>query len=353
MVLRKKTKEGSMFREAKRFWRVARELRMIVRGLLSTGKPILAHMVVTRRCNLACGYCNEYDGYSQPVPAPALLERVDRLAELGLSALTMSGGEPLLHPCIEDIIRRARAHGMIAGLITNGYLLTPERIERFNAAGLDHLQISIDNVSPGPVSRKSLKVLDRQLRLLARYADFHVNINSVIGALDSNPQDALVIARRAAELGFTSTVGLVHDSRGQMLPLTEAERAVLGQIHGARKRSYSRFNRFQENIAAGRPNDWRCRAGARYLYICEDGLVHYCSQQRGWPAKPLAQYTRDDMRRAFLLKKPCAPSCTVSCVHQVSLLDFWRAPQTAPASATTSLVHVQTMSAGRTGTAAG
>jgi MoaA/NifB/PqqE/SkfB family radical SAM enzyme len=340
-----------MFREAKRFYRLARELRMIARGLLSTGKPILAHMVVTRRCNLACGYCNEYDHYSQPVPAATLEARVNLLAALGLSALTMSGGEPLLHPRLEDILRRARAHGMIAGLITNGYLLTPERIERLNAAGLDHLQISIDNVNPGPVSKKSLKVLDRQLRLLARYADFHVNINSVIGTRDGSPQDALVIARRAAELGFTSTVGLVHDSRGQMMPLTEEERAVLRQIRETGKRSYSRFNRFQENIAAGRPNDWRCRAGARYLYICEDGLVHYCSQQRGWPAKPLAQYTRDDIRRAFLEEKPCAPSCTVSCVHQVSYIDFWRAPQSA--SATGPLVQVETMSAGRTGATAG
>ena len=56
------------------------------------------------------------------------------------------------------------------------------------------------------------------------------------------------------------------------------------------RRSYSRFNHFQEAIANGKPNDWRCRAGARYLYICEFGLVHYCSQQRGYPGVPLAEY---------------------------------------------------------------
>ena len=105
------------------------------------------------------------------------------------------------------------------------------------------------------------------------------------------------------------------------------KREVFREIQSMGKRSYSRFNGFQENIADGRPNEWRCRAGARYMYICEDGLVHYCSQQRGWPAIPVEQYTREHIRREFLTEKSCAPSCTISCVHQVSLIDHWRAPQ--------------------------
>jgi len=55
--------------------------------------------------------------------------------------------------------------------------------------------------------------------------------------------------------------------------------------------------------------------------------VHYCSQQRGYPAKPLAEYTVADIRREFLTEKSCAPRCTVACVHQISYMDFWRAPQ--------------------------
>jgi hypothetical protein len=93
------------------------------------------------------------------------------------------------------------------------------------------------------------------------------------------------------------------------------------------KSSFTRVNAFQDNIALGRPNQWRCRAGARYLYICEDGLVHYCSQQRGYPGTPLEKYTLADIRREYVTEKSCAPHCTVSCVHQVSALDSWRAPQ--------------------------
>ncbi len=301
---------------------------MVAKGLASTDHPILAHIIPVRRCNLSCTYCNEYDDFSKPVAVEVMRARIDDLARLGTSIVTFSGGEPLLHPELDDLIAHVRKHPILAGMITNGYLLTADRIKRLNRAGLDHLQISIDNVMPDEVSKKSLKVLDKKLQLLAEHADFHVNINSVVGGGIHNPHDALVVGRRAVQLGFTSTIGIIHDGEGQLQPLSEVEREVFMQMKGLEKHHYSRFNWFQNNIANGKPNDWRCRAGARYLYICEDGLVHYCSQQRGYPGIPLEKYSVADIRREFLTEKSCAPHCTVSCVHQVSYMDHWRAPQT-------------------------
>ena len=309
-----------------------RELKMIAKALWSTDHPVLAHVIPMRRCNLSCAYCNEYDDFSKPVPLETMVERLDRLAHLGTTIITISGGEPLMHPDLDAVIAHVRRRGMIAGLITNGYLLTRERIERLNRAGLEHLQISIDNVQPDDISKKSLKVLDRKLQLLSEHAEFHVNINSVVGGGIRNPQDALTIGRRALALGFTSTVGIIHNGDGQLLPLADEERSVYSQMRAMEKASYARINYFQDNIAHGRPNHWRCRSGARYLYICENGLVHYCSQQRGYPAKPLAEYTVADIRREYLTEKSCAPHCTVSCVHQISYLDSWRGPQTRPSS---------------------
>ncbi len=315
---------------------------MILKGLVSTDHPVLAHIIPIRRCNLACAYCNEYDNSSSPVPTEAMLERVDKLARLGTTIITISGGEPLLHPDLDRIISRMRVHGILTGLITNGYLLTAERIRLLNRAGLEHLQISIDNVMPDAVSKKSLKVLDKKLQLLAEYAEFHININSVVGGGIRDPKDALVIGRRAVELGFTSTVGIIHDGSGQLRALQPEERRVYLEMKGMGKRSYAQINYFQDNIAQGRPNQWRCRAGSRYLYICEDGLVHYCSQQRGYPARPLAEYTVEDIRREFVTEKSCAPHCTVACVHQVSYFDFWRAPQNpAPAVGVSTPQFVQ------------
>ena len=218
-----------------RSWRTrARELRGVVRGLVSTRHPLLVHIIPIRRCNLACTYCNEFDDFSKPVDTAEMIRRIDRLGELGTAVITISGGEPLLHPELDQIIARMRKNGILSGMITNGYLLTAERIERLNRAGLEYLQISIDNAMPDEVSKKSLKVLDQKLKLLADHAVFQVNINSVLGSGVKNPEDALPVARRAQELGFTSTVGILHDGQGQLKPLGGREIEIFEEImaHG-------------------------------------------------------------------------------------------------------------------------
>jgi MoaA/NifB/PqqE/SkfB family radical SAM enzyme len=310
--------------------RKVRELRMVASALLHTGHPVLVQIIPARFCNLSCGYCNEYDKVSAPVALDEMYRRIDHLGRLGTAMIGLSGGEPLTHPHLDEIIRRIRKTGAIAGMITNGYLLNEARIERLNRAGLDHMQISIDNLMPDNVSMKSLKVLDKKLEMLSQYAEFHVNINSVVGGGIGDPNDALIVGRRAIELGFESTIGIIHDGSGQLKPLKEDEAKIYYQMSRRKKSNYSRFDQFQQAIVEGRPNDWRCRAGSRYLYICEDGLVHYCSQQRGYPGVPLAEYTTADVKREFLTAKSCSPNCTIGCVHRISYIDHWRAPQTTP-----------------------
>jgi MoaA/NifB/PqqE/SkfB family radical SAM enzyme len=314
--------------------RKVRSAREFLRGLVDTAHPLLVQIIPIRRCNIDCGYCNEYDKVSPPVPTGVMEQRIDKLKELGTSVVAFSGGEPMLHPDLDGLIRRIRAHGMMAGLITNGYYLVPKRIEQLNDAGLDFLQISIDNVEPDEVSKKSLRVLDKKLQHLRDHAAFDVNINSVLGGGIKNAEDARTINRRARELGFSTSIGIIHDGEGLLKPLGTAERKVYDEVSAAIngplqvfKNLYSGITNFQEQLADGKPNEWRCRAGARYLYVCEDGLVHYCSQQRGTPGIPLERYTVEDIKREFLTEKWCAPYCTVGCVHRVSTMDFWRSPQ--------------------------
>jgi MoaA/NifB/PqqE/SkfB family radical SAM enzyme len=350
MASEKKTvrASASVRRQRKlRFLRTrARELKMIGKALISTKHPVLVHVIPMRRCNLDCGYCNEYDQVSKPVPIEEMKRRLDYLAAMGTSIITISGGEPLMHPELEEVIRHIRKHGMIAGMITNGFLLSKERIASLNAAGLEHLQISIDNVVPDEVSKKSLKTLDSRLEWLSELAVFQVNINSVLGSGVKNPEDAMTIARRAIALGFTSTVGIIHDGMGQLKALSGRQIEIFEEIMNLGKRSFSRFNEFQHNVARGKEHNWRCRSGSRYLYICEDGLVHWCSQQRGYPGIPLSQYTTEMRHREYFTDKSCGPRCTVSCVQQIGILDNWRDPQNlkplsmAPAPAANDLVQI-------------
>src|SRR5688572_3172388 len=187
-------------RRLRRLERRVREAKALARAFQAPHRPVVAQIIPTRRCNLSCTYCNEFDRTSDPVPLDDLRARIDKLADLGTGIITLSGGEPLLHPDLEAIVRHIRARGAIATLITNGYLLTIAQIHALNAARLDSLQISIDNVIPDDVSKKSLKVLDQKLRWLAEHAWFDVTVNAVVGGAIANPDDALTIGRRARQL---------------------------------------------------------------------------------------------------------------------------------------------------------
>jgi len=316
---------------------VARNIARVVKALISNKHPFLAQIVPMRKCNLACKYCNEFDHTSDPVPLSDVKCWIDKLADLGTAHVTISGGEPMLHPELDRIISHIRRRKMIAGLITNGSHLDPDRIKRLNSAGLEFLQISIDNIDGDEVSKKSLRFLDQKLEHLSRHAKFRVNINSVVGGGMKRPEAALLIARKAMSLGFVSTIGIIHNGRGQVTALTLEEKDVLREVMRLSRGNIARrlinplgwrlFNKFQENLISGKPNQWRCRAGARYLYICEHGRVQRCSQQRGTPNVRLLDYSSRDFEREYYAEKSCAPHCTIGCVQRTAMLDSWRGRQ--------------------------
>ena len=308
---------------------LASGMRFLGRVLGSRYTPLLAQVVVTRRCNLSCGYCNEYDDVSPPVPLKALLERVDRLAHLKTAAITFTGGEPLLHPELDRIIAASRRHGMITTMITNGFKLSKTWIDRLNDADLQGMQISIDNLKPDAVSMKSLHSVEGKLELLSKHARFKVNVNSVLGVTDERTQDVVTVARTAAKYGLQHSVGVLHDHTGTLKPLSDAQMQAYKQVTKISPSAVHSLNYwlFQKNLMMGRPNDWKCRAGARYLYVTEDGNVHWCSQQRGYPGISLLDYAKEDLRREYHTEKACSPTCTLSCVHQMSMFDRYRGKQ--------------------------
>jgi len=307
-------------------------VRFLARAVGSRHNPLLAQVVVTRRCNLSCGYCNEYDDFSPPVQLETLLARVAHLASLHTASITFTGGEPLLHPGLDQLVRAGRRNGMIVTMITNGFRLTRDWIERLNAADLQSMQISIDNLRPDEVSMKSLASVERKLALLSKHARFKVNVNSVLGISDERTEDVVTVAETAAQYGFQHSVGVLHDHTGTLKPLSAVQMRAYARVTKISPSMVHSLNDwlFQRNLMHGQANDWKCRAGARYLYVCEEGKVHWCSQQRGYPGIPLLDYTREDIRREFATEKSCSPTCTLSCVHQMSMFDRYRGAQTIP-----------------------
>ena len=309
--------------------RDARILSKLVAAAIDRDRPIITHLVVTRRCNLSCGYCFEYDKVSQPVPLATLRERIAHLARLRSVFVTLTGGESLLHPDLIELVRDVRERGMIPFVNTNGYLITREIIEGLNAAGLYGLQLSIDNARPNAVSKKSLKPLMPKLRLLAQHARFHVRVNTVLGS--SQPDEALEVARTAVAFGFTSNCSLVRDATGALIEPDPRTRAAYEQIRalGSRLPSFLDDD-FTERLLDHGSIQWKCRAGARTFMVCENGLVHLCQPRMGEPGTPLLDYTVGDIRRAFDAPKPCAPTCPIAFAHHASKLDGWRSQGGTP-----------------------
>jgi MoaA/NifB/PqqE/SkfB family radical SAM enzyme len=318
-----------------------RALRRGAHALLDVKRPFLAQMVVTRRCNLTCGYCNEYDDFSKPVPTDVLKARIDHLAKLGTLVVTLTGGEPLLHPHLDELVAYAVSRGMVCTMISNGYAFTQRWIDRLNAAKLTLVQISIDNLEPNEVSEKSLSKIQKRLVLLKEHARFGININAVLGSC--SPESTRTLVDEVERLGFFMTVGLLHDGQGQLDPgLAGAELPALYREMRQRSKK-SVFHHvgegWEDAMIDTRDVPFRCRAGARYLYVDEHGNVSYCSQRRSEPGIPLLDYTTRDLREAFETPKGCEASCTIACVRRASALDEWRS-QSGRARPPKAVVHL-------------
>lgn len=286
--------------------------------------PWLAQLVIVRRCNLACGYCNEFDKTSAPVETELLEHRIRKLKSLGTFSLELPGGEPLLHPEINRLIAYGRSMAFRkVMMITNAYLLNEQKVKGLNDAGLMELQVSVDGVAPNEVTVKVLKPMLPKLRMLARTARFKVVLSAVLGA--AKPEEALTVVRTARELGFRPRVLVLHDGSGQ-IHLTESERRVLATVkQGLGSRRFREAHEYRERILKEGRAPFKCRAGSRYLYVDELGDVHWCSQTRGVFKKALADYTVEDLKQQFYTKKQCADRCTLGCVRTQSAWDEWRA----------------------------
>jgi MoaA/NifB/PqqE/SkfB family radical SAM enzyme len=285
--------------------------------------PFLAQVVIIRRCNLSCSYCSEYDRTSDPIAFEILEKRLWKLKSLGTLGVSLTGGEPTLHPRLPDLIRVCRRLGFFrTGMISNGFLLQPNLIQALNRAGLQEMQISIDGVHANETTQKVLTNLKKRLEWLREHANFRVVVSGVLGA--SPPHEAEAVLAFARQIGFTPRVLLLHDDSGR-LKADRAEVMAFEKILGEVPKRLVDFSSYRRRLVLEGVAPFKCRAGSRYLYVDEYGQVSWCSQTRRLWSKSLMDYTFDDLREQFYQYKSCHATCTIGCARSASQLDNWRA----------------------------
>ncbi len=110
----------------------------------------MATLIPTYRCNSSCPKCVKKGMHDvmQEMTTEQLKRVIDELQALGISAIDFTGGEPLLRDDLTELLRHTSGKGLLSHLNTNGYLLTPERVQDIVQSGVNSINVSLDSVSP-------------------------------------------------------------------------------------------------------------------------------------------------------------------------------------------------------------
>lgn len=123
--------------------------RGLLRGVLEDGGPGFCQFAVTNACNARCRMCgfsrdSSRAGQRSFVPLEEARAAIGILAARNMEYLVITGGEPLLHPALDEIVRSAFEQGMVVLVVTNAGLLDGTRIRRLVQAGVSEFIISVD-----------------------------------------------------------------------------------------------------------------------------------------------------------------------------------------------------------------
>ena len=291
-----------------------------VYNLLMRHAPVEAQLIVTRRCNLSCGYCTEYDDHSAMIPLPTLKPWIDSLHRLNVVNISLLGGEPLMHPDLPSIVAYGDRHAQVS-VTTNGFLVTEELVRDLNQAGLANMEVSIDSITPDKTAyiQKCLKTIRPKLAILKKLAKFEVHINLVL--CPQTKEDFVGTVHELDELGFPVSIDLLHDSSGA-IAIGGEDYATLWDRYYAETAAFSTIEQeYGGKLLRGERPAWHCRAGSRFLYVDEFGNAQFCSAQRGRLGKPIVEYTQEDLRMHSKTHKPCEAGCSLLCHYRDSAVD--------------------------------
>jgi PqqA peptide cyclase len=196
-------------------------------------QPLWLLAEVTYRCPLHCAFCynpTDYDKHTQnELTTEQWLQALRDARKLGAIQLGISGGEPLLRDDIEDIVIEARKLGYYSNLITSGVGLTEKRIQAFKEGGLDHIQLSMHDITEeinNFITNTKTFELKKKVAAMIKNHGYPMVLNVVIhryniGHMKEILEMAEALGADYIELANTQYYGWSLVNRNQLMPLKE------------------------------------------------------------------------------------------------------------------------------------
>ena len=214
---------------------------------MSNSRPLGLLAELTHRCALRCPYCsNPLDVAAQrdELTLAEWCRVLDEARALGVLQVHLSGGEPLQRRDVLSIVAHARRLGCYTNLITNGLALTPTRAERLQAAGLDHVQISLQAADAPTADRLAGTpsfARKRAATQAVKAAGLPLTLNVVLHRLNLDQlPDILELAEQLGadrlELANTQYYGWALRNRAALLPTRSQVARAESVVHAARAR---------------------------------------------------------------------------------------------------------------------
>jgi pyrroloquinoline quinone biosynthesis protein E len=258
---------------------------------VETPRPYTLVAELTYRCPLACGYCSnplDLARHSAELDTAGWRQVFADAAALGVLQANLTGGEPLVRPDLTELVAAAHAQQLYTNLITSGIPADRGRLAELAGAGLDSIQLSVQDVDPhGAAWIAGRDDLDAKLEMAAaaRALGLPLTLNVVIhrGNIARVPEFIALAERIGAErleLANTQYLGWALANRDALLPArADIERARgVAAAAAARLRGRIEILFVRPDYYADRPRACMDGWARRYVVVTPDGVALPCHQ---------------------------------------------------------------------------